>query len=137
MEGVQTGCHLHRLHLVYGFACGIEGSTKMQRRTTVRVVVFYDEVLHFLSVDEWCCERMFLRFDVIVVLESIGSQQLLYFLMRTRCNLIDHRPRERNLRFVFQIVEEGSRYQSVGHPTFSIGKDTSFHFVAIVRAVVH
>ena len=34
MQRVQTGSHLHGLHLVNGLAGGIEGTAKIQRRTT-------------------------------------------------------------------------------------------------------
>ncbi len=80
---------------------------------------------------------MALSLDVIVVLESVSSQQLLYFLVWARCNFVDHRPREGNLRLVFQIVEEGSWYKSILYPALCIGEDASLYFITIVRTVIH
>ena len=80
---------------------------------------------------------MFLRFNIVIIVESIGSKHLFDFLVRTWRNLVYHRPRESNLRLVFQIVEEGGRHKTILSPTFSISKDASFYFVTIMRAIVH
>ena len=80
---------------------------------------------------------MLLCLDIVIVVETIGSQHLFYLLVRTWGNLIDHRPWEGNLLFVLQIVEEGSRNESIVYPALCISEYTSLNLVAIVRAVVH
>ena len=90
MEGVQAGGHLHRLHLINGLAGSVEGTAQVEWGTAIGVVVFNDEILHFLGVHERSREGMFLCLDVVIVLKAILSQHLLYFLMRTRGNLVNH-----------------------------------------------
>ena len=80
---------------------------------------------------------MLLGLNVVVVLKTVLGQQLLHLLVRTRRNLVDHRPGEGHLLLILQVGEEGSGHQSVVHPALGIGKDTCLHLVAIVRTVVH
>ena len=109
----------------------------MERRSTVGIVVFDDKILHFLGIHERCREGVLLCLDIVIILKAVGSQHLLHLLVGAGSDLVDHRPREGDLRLILQIVEEGSRNQSVVHPAFSIGKDTGFHLIAVVRTVVH
>ena len=80
---------------------------------------------------------MALGLDVVVVVEAVGSEHLLDLLMRTRGDLVDHRPGEGDLLLVLQVVEEGGGHESVVDPALGIGEDASLDLVAIVRAVVH
>ena len=137
MEWVQTGGHLHRLHLVNGVAGGIESTAKVEWWTAVGVVVFDDKILHLFGIHEWGGEGVLLGLDIVVVVETVGGEHGLYLLVWTRGDLVDHRPGEGDFPFVLQVVEEGSRHQSIVYPALCIGKDTGFHLVAIVRAVVH
>ena len=80
---------------------------------------------------------MLLGLNIVVVFETVLSQQLLDLLVWAWGNLVDHRPGEGHLRLILQVVEEGSGHQSVLHPALSVGEDASLHLVAIVRAVIH
>ena len=137
MKGVQAGGHLHRLHLVYRVAGGVEGTAKVQRRTAVGVVVFYHQILHLLSVHKGGREGVLRRLYVVVVFKTVSGQQLLYLLVRARCYLVYHRPGEGHLRLVGQILQKTLGHQTVVHPALGIGQHTGLHLVAVVRAVVH
>ena len=132
MQRVQTGGDLHGLYLVDGLTGGIEGTAEVKWRTTIGVVVLNDQILYLFRIHEGRSEGVFLGLNIVVVLEAVGSKQFLDLLVRTWRNLVNHRPGEGNLCLVLQVVEEGSRYQTVVDPTLSIGKDTRLHFVAIV-----
>ena len=132
MEGIQTGCHLHGLHLVNSLSCGVERTTQVEWWTSVGIVVLNHQILHLLGIYEGCREGVLLGLYIVVVLETVLSQHVLHLLVRTRRDLVNHRPREGNLLLVFQIGEESLRNQSVLHPALGIGKDTSLHLVAIV-----
>ena len=109
----------------------------MEWGTAVGVVVLDDQILYLLGVDEGSGERVALGLDVVVVLEAVGSEQLLHLLMGAGRNLVDHRPGEGHLRLVLQIVEEGGGNQFLLGPALGIGHDAGLHAVAVVRAVVH
>ena len=137
MERVETGGDLHGLYLIDGLARGVEGTAEVEWGTTVGVVVLDDEVLHLFGIHEGSGEGVALGLDVVVVVEAVGSEHLLDLLMRTRGNLVDHRPGEGDLLLVLQVVEEGGGHESVVDPALGIGEDASLDLVAIVRAVVH
>ncbi len=76
-------------------------------------------------------------FNIVVVVKTVGSEQLLDFLMWTWRNFVYHRPREGYLALIFEIVQEGRRHQAVVGPPPGIGHNPGFHLIAIVGAVVH
>ena len=80
---------------------------------------------------------MLLSLNIVVVVEIVGSQHLLHFLVWARCDLVDHRPWEGYFFLILQVIEEGCGNKSVGNPTLGIGEDSSLHLVTIVRTVVH
>ena len=137
VEWVETGGDLHGLYLIDGLARGVEGTAEVEWGTTVGVVVLDDEVLHLFGIHEGSGEGVALGLDVVVVVEAVGSEHLLDLLMRTRGDLVDHRPGEGDLLLVLQVVEEGGGHESVVDPALGIGEDASLDLVAIVRAVVH
>ena len=137
MQRIQTGGHLHRLTLVYRLTGGIERTSEIKWGTTIGVVILDDEILNLLSIHEWGRKGMFLCLDIVVILETISSQELLYLLVWTRGDLVDHRPWEGDLLLILQISEECLRNETVLHPALCIGEDTSLNLVTIVRTVVH
>ena len=137
MQWVQTGSNLHGLNLIYSLASGIERTTQVEWWTTIGIIVLDNQILYFFSVYERSCEGVLLGLNIVIVVEAISSQHFLHLLVWTRGNLVNHRPWEGNLLFIFQVVEESCRNQSVLHPALCIGEYASFHLVAIVRAVVH
>ena len=137
MQRVKAGGYLHRLNLVNGFTVSIKRTSQIERRTAIGIMVFYDKILHFLSIHKRGCERMFLRLYIVIVFKTVLSQQFFYLLMRARCNFVYHRPRERDFGLIPQIVEEGLRNESVLYPALGISLNTSLHLITIVRAVVH
>ena len=90
MQGVEAGGNLHGLNLIYGLACGIEGTSQIQRRTAVGVVVLNYQILYLLGVYKRSGECMLLGLDIIVILKAVFGQQFLDLLVRTGCDLIDH-----------------------------------------------
>ena len=80
---------------------------------------------------------MLLCLDVVVVFKTIGSQHLLHLLVWTGGDLVNHRPGEGDLCLVLQIVEEGSRYESISHPLLCVCEDACLHLITIVGTVVH
>ena len=109
----------------------------MEWGTAVGVVVLDDQVLHFLGIDEGSSKGVLLGLNVVVVLEAVFSKHLFHFLVWAGGDFVYHRPREGNSRLIFQVVDEAGWHQSFAYPSLSIGENTGFHFVAIVRAVVH
>ena len=137
MERIQTGGYLHGLYLVNCLTGSIEGTAEVEWGTAVGVVVLDDQILHLFCIHERSGKGVLLGLDVVVVVETIGSQQLFHLLVGTGRDLVDHRPGESDLCLILQVVEEGSGHEAVVHPSLSIGEDTGLHLVAIVRAVVH
>ena len=90
MEWIKTSGHLHGLHLIHCFARGVECAAEVEWGTSVCVVVFDDEVLHLLCIDERSRERVLLCFDVVVILKTVSSQHLLHFLVWTRSDFVNH-----------------------------------------------
>ena len=80
---------------------------------------------------------MLFRLDVVVVLETVGSEHLLDFHVGTRGNLVDHGPGEGDLGLVLEIVEEGCGHEPVLHPALRVGEDAGLDAVAVVGAIVH
>ena len=136
MQWVQTGGNLHGLNLIHGLAGGIECTAQLQWWTTISIGILANEILHFLGIDERSGEGMLLCDDGIIVLETILSQHSLHLLVRTRSNLINHRPRISNLAAVVDIFKEASLYNAILCPALCVCLHASFHVVAIVRAVV-
>ena len=137
VQRVQARRHLHRLHLVDRFAGGIERTTQVQRRTTVGVVVLYHQILCLLGIHEGSGKGVLLRLDVFVVLEAVLGQQFLHLLVRTRRNLINHRPGEGHQCLITNIVGKALRHQSVVHPSLGVCQHAGLDAIAIMRTVVH
>ena len=137
MEGVETGRHLHRLYLVHRLTRRIDDTSKLQWRATVCVSVLTDEVLSLLRIDERSGDRMSARLNDVVVVEAIGSEQLLHLSVRLWCDLVYHRPGERHLSLVVEIVNELFAHYTLTEPLISVLHDSTLHDVTVVRAVVH
>ena len=136
MERVQTSGYLHGLNLIYSLAGCIERTAQLQWRTTISIGILANEILHFLGIYERSGEGMLFGDDGIVVLETILGKHRLYLLVRTRGNLINHRPRIGNLAAVIDIIYETSLYDTILCPTLSISLYASLNMVAVVRTVV-
>ena len=137
MQRVQTGGNLHGLNLIYSLTGSIESTSEIEWGTTVGIVVLDDEILYLLCIHERSSEGMFLCLDIVIIFETVCSEQLLHLLMGTRSDLVDHRPREGNLLLILQVSEESLWHQSVLHPALGIGEDTCLYLVTVMRAVVH
>ena len=137
VEGIQAGGDLHNLRLAHGFARSEDGASRdVQRRSSVGVMVFNYQVLHFLSVYKRRRERVLGGFDKGIVLESVLGQHLLHFLVRARRNLVNHGPGETHFLSGLEIQQKVLRNKSFLRPLPGIGKHSGFHFVAVFGAVV-
>ena len=112
-------------------------STTRYCGAAVRELVFDDEVLRLLRVDERRDERLLVRHDRRHPLDAGVGEGLLDHRVRTRRDLVDHRPRERDLRLVLEVVEKRGGRKAVLDPRLSDFKDGGHELLAVVRAVVH
>ena len=136
MQWVQAGGYLHGFHLIHCLAGGIERTAQLQWRATVGIGILANEILHFLCIHERSGEGMLFGDDGIVVLETILGKHRLYLLVRTRGNLINHRPRIGYLAAVVDVIQESSLNDAILYPALGVSLDTSLYMVAIVRTVV-
>ena len=137
VEGIQAGRYFHCLYLVDGFSRGVDNTSLVEWWTSVGVMVLDNKVLCLLGVDKRGGKRVLLGLDILVVLEAVGGQHFLHLGMGAGCYLVDHRPWEANGLLILQVVDKRLRHQTLFGPSFCVGHDAGFHFVAVVRAVVH
>ncbi len=137
VKGVQAGADLHPLHLVHGLPVHVHHAAQLQGRTAVGVVVFDDQILRLLRVDERRGIGALVREDGIIVFKSVLRQHFLHFLVRAGGDLVDHAPGVGDLGGILHILQEFLRHQSLLGPPGGIGDDGGFHLIPVVGAVVH
>ena len=119
MYRVQTYCYFHTLRKVNRISVShIYTETFLQSRTAVREVIFNYEILRFLCINKWC-NICFLTCDNrLHILNAKILKVRCDLLAWTRCDLIDHRPWERNNFLITYIIYESFIYESDFLPLF-------------------
>ena len=135
MQRIKAGAYLHLLDLVHHIAAGDDDTGLLERRTAVRELVFNDEVLRLLGIDEGGSKGMLGGLERADVLQTVGEQLLLDARVRARRDLVDHAPRKRNVVLEVSVLLSGDA--AVLAPCGGDLYDRLLELLTVVRAVVH
>ena len=119
MYRIQAYCYFHTLRKVHRISVShIYTETFFQSRPAVREAVFNYEILRFLCINKWC-NICFLTCDNrLHILNAKILKVYCNLLAWTRCDLIDHRPWERNRFLITYIIYESFIYEAGFLPLF-------------------
>ena len=137
MQRVEAGRDLHALRAVDGVAVGHVDAGLLQRRTAVREAVLDDQVLRALGVDERRDVGALGGDDRRDVLAAELLELLADGVRRARGDLVDHAPREGDLRLVGDVIDERLGDEALLQPLLRHGEDGGTQLLAVVAAVVH
>ncbi len=90
MERIETGCNLHPLNLVYGFAIRENNADLIKRRPSVREFILDYQIFCFLRVNERSDEGLLRCNDRLQILQPVFLQDIFNRRVRTRCDFVDH-----------------------------------------------
>ena len=128
MQRVQASGHLHALHVGNGFAAGKIDARGFQRRPAVGEIVLNHEVFLFLGVHEGGGVGLARGDDEFRVLKAVLAEHFRHARIRTRRDLIDHRPGEGDL-----LAQIGGEFRVALGEHF----DHVLQLFAVAGAIVH
>ena len=137
MQRVEAGRDLHALGLVDGLAVGHVDPRLLQRRTAVGEAILHHEVLRALRVDERRDIRPLGGNHRGDILAAELLQLLADGIGRARRDLVDHRPRERDLRLVGDVIHKRLRHKALLQPLVRHGQHRAAQLLAVVAAIIH
>ena len=123
MYRVQADGYFHSLGKIYSISVGhVYAEAFFQGRAAVREAVLNNEVLWFLRIDEWC-NVCFLACDHRLHIFNAKLLKVCCDLLAwTRCDLVDHGPRECNHLLVCHIIYKSIIYKTGFMPLFCHGQ---------------
>ena len=136
MQRIEACADLHFLDLVDGLSVGEHDAALFKRRSSVREIVFDDEVLSLLGVYERSHIGLHGGDNGSKVVDAVSVDDLLDGLVGTRSDLVDHGPGEGDL-VAFDISLKLRLCDAVLYPALCESSDSGFKLVAVVGAVVH
>ena len=106
MQGIEAGGDLHALHIIHGLPIRKIESCRLQRRTAVGESVLNDQVFALLRVDEGRDIGVLRGNHRIQALEPVRPEQSFHGGVGPGRNLVNHGPREGNLRRITDPGQE-------------------------------
>ena len=137
VQRVQAGRDLHALGHIDDVPGRHIDARFLKSRTAVRETVLNDQILGDFRIDErrYKCPAGCL--DGTHIFHAALCEHRLDLLVRARCDLVDHAPREGDGLLVLHVPDEFFGDKSLLLPLLSDRHDAGLQLLAVVAAVVH
>ena len=137
VKRIQTGTHLHLLHLIHRLAVCKDQAAFFQLRSSVRELILNDKILGFLRIYKGSNVCLSGGDDGLQTFGAVFCQHFLHCRIRAGYDLVDHGPGEGNLLLIPHIGGKTGIRKTIFLPGFHKGHDGFFQPIPIVGTVVH